>query len=185
MRRQIFPLAIVFLITPACFLAPQMSHSLQTALASTFRFRQDRVKTELPQSCPVTRPPAHPFVPPPPYSSKISPDGFWFGTNKLWTFLPGDGTWSGLPHYTPTDPTFRQKLFFWRQGYDWRKDPQPISVVTGRRLDSPASPLLSDDHANNGAGGIVTGINLPTLGCWEIKAHYIDGDLTFVIWVKQ
>jgi hypothetical protein len=184
MRSLTSLLLSLFLFTPACFLARQMSHSSQAPLVSASRLRQDRVKAEVPHSCPVTRPPAHPFAPPAPYSSKISPDGFWFGTNELWTSLPVDGTWSGLPHYTPTDTTFRQKLFFWRQGYDPRKDPQPNLVVTGKRLDSPAPPLLCD-KANNGADGIVTGINLPTLGCWAIKAHYRDGELAFVVWVKQ
>jgi protein involved in polysaccharide export with SLBB domain len=30
---------------------------------------------------------------------------------------------------------------------------------------------------------MVTGIHLPTFGCWEITAHYEDDELTFVVWV--
>ncbi|SRR5579862_1001751 len=141
-------------------------------------------------TCPVTKPEDHPFVPPPPYLAKApTPKTFWYGTDELWTLLPADGTWAGLPHYTPNDPTFRQKLFFWHEGYNWRAEPQPSLTVTGRRLDAPAPPLMSD-RANNGyredwKSFMVTGINLPTLGCWEITGHYEMRDLTFVVWVTK
>ena len=149
---------------------------------------QKRPNTPVPpNSCPVTRAADHPYVPPAPYSAKASPGQFWFGTDSLWTALPVTGTWSGLPHYTPSDPTFRQKLFFGRQGYDWHTEPEPRLTVTGKRLDSPAPPLLSD-QANNGwvkpeQTGMVIGINFPTLGCWEITGSYQDDKLTFVVWV--
>src|SRR5260370_23176878 len=104
---------------------------------------------DVPETCSVTKPSDQPFVPPSPYPTKASKGTFWFGTDHLWTALPVDGTWKGLPHYTPSDPTFRQKLFWWRQGYDWHTEPQPKLTVTGRRLDSSAPPLLSD-RANNG-----------------------------------
>jgi hypothetical protein len=143
----------------------------------------------VPETCPVTKPSDQPFVPPLPYPTKASKGSFWFGTDHLWTALPVDGTWKGLPHYTPSDPTFRQKLFWGRQGYDWHTEPQPKLTVTGRRLDSSAPPLLSD-RANNGwvqedQPFMVVGINFPTLGCWEIKGHYQDDELTFVVWVAQ
>jgi hypothetical protein len=140
-------------------------------------------------SCPITKPPEHPFVPPAPYSAQLNPNSFWFGTEKLWTFLTADGTWNGLPHYTPDDPTFRQKLFFWRAGFDARSEPQPALTITGKRLDAPAPPLASD-QANAGwqtrdQPFIVTGINIPTLGCWQITAHYQGQNLTFVVRVTH
>jgi hypothetical protein len=88
-----------------------------------------------------------------------------------------DGTWKGLRHYTPSDPTFRQKLFLWRQFYDVRSEPQPEVTITGRRLDSFAPALLADQAANGWAQRdqpfMVVGINFPTLGCWEIKALWL------------
>jgi hypothetical protein len=143
----------------------------------------------VPTSCPITKPPEHRFFPPAPYSAKLNPQSFWFGSEKLWTFLQTDGTWNGLPHYTPNDPTFRQKLFFWRAGFDGRSEPQPSLTITGKRLDGPAPPLASD-QANAGGQGrdqpfMVTGINIPTLGCWEITAHYQGEELTFVVRVTQ
>lgn len=143
-----------------------------------------------PDSCPVTKPYDRPFVPPFPKPSIQRDDNFfWFGTDRLWTQLPANGTWNGLPHYSPFDPTFRQKLFFWRLGYDPRLEPQAKLTITGRRIDSAAPPLLSDKTSNGGWHGddtfIVTGINFPTLGCWQITGHYQDDELTFVIWVSE
>lgn len=141
-----------------------------------------------PETCVVTRPPEKTFVPPAPYPSDSSKYSFWFGTNQLWTFLPVTGTWLHLGHYTPDDPTFRQKMFWFAQGYDWRKEPQPKLVITGRRVDGPSGPLLSD-RANNGwtvdknHAFMVVGINFPKLGCWEIKGRYRDAEVKFVVWV--
>ena len=82
-----------------------------------------------------------------PYPVMTGPHSFWFGTEKLWTLLPRDGTGAGLGHYRPTDTAFRPKLFWWREGYDW-DNYQPPLKVTGKRIDSPAPPLATDEHAN-------------------------------------
>jgi hypothetical protein len=190
MKRRIFPLAIISLLTPICFVALQIPRSTQAAFASSSQDQQERVGKEVPESCPVTKPPAHPFVPPSPYPTQTGHDGFWFGTDKLWTLLPRDGTWNGLPHYRPTDTAFRNKLFWWREGYDVHNY-QPNLKVTGKRLDSPAPPLATDEHANGSWTNdrdlpfIVSGINIPTLGCWKITGRLEDGELSFVIWVTQ
>lgn len=103
----------------------------------------------VPETCPVTKPyQASLFVPPSPYPAQASAGDFWFGSDRLWTALPANGTWRGLPHYTPSDPFFRQKIAFWREGYDWHTEPQPRLKVTGKRLDSPAPALRSDQASN-------------------------------------
>ena len=147
------------------------------------------LSNDAPDSCPITKPTVYPFVPPEPYSDMKIRNGFWFGKPRLWTFLSTDGTWRHLPHYTSNDPTFRQKLFWWRQGYDWHTEPKPKLTVTGRRLDSLAPPL-SADEANPGwqrkeQPFIVVGINIPTLGCWQIRGHYGDAEVSFVVWVAH
>jgi hypothetical protein len=49
------------------------------------------------------------------------------------------------------DGTFRQKIFWFREGYSWRRDPRPRLEITGQRVDSPASaPLKLLDVASNG-----------------------------------
>ena len=148
----------------------------------------------VPNSCTVTKSVDHTFIPPAPYRAEPSADRFWFGTDKLWTELPVTGTLSGLPHYKPTGQTYyREKVIFWRQGYDPHSEPRPNLTVTGRRLDGPAGPLQSDGKGHGGWTNddqfIMTGINFPTVGCWEITGHYESKelneseDLTFVIWV--
>ena len=191
MKNRVFPLTIISLFTLISFVAAlQTPHSAQVAFASMSQDPQDSVAKEVPESCPVTKPTAHPFVPPVPYPILTGPDGFWFGTEKLWIQLPTDGTWKGLPHYRPTDTAFRQKLLWWREGYDWH-DYQPPLKVTGKRLDFPAPPLATDEHANGGWTDdrdhpfIVVGIDIPTLGCWKITGRFEDAELSYVIWVTR
>jgi hypothetical protein len=143
-----------------------------------------------PDSCPVTKPPWMAFIPPSPYPTELPADSFWFGNEKLWTSLTMDGTWK-LGHYRPEDSAFRNKLFWWHEGYDWRTDDPPNLTVTGKRLDAPAPPLTTDDHANNGWTNdshhpfIVAGIFIPTPGCWQITGDYKGDRLTFVVMVGQ
>jgi hypothetical protein len=104
---------------------------LQASLAQGLRTARDQA----PETCPVTKPyQGSLFVPPSPYPAKASAGDFWFGSDRLWTAAPVNGTWRGLPHYTLSDPTFRQKLAFDREGYDWHTEPQPRLKVTGKRL---------------------------------------------------
>ncbi len=157
----------------------QPSFSQQAATAST---------RDVPDACPVTTQyQTSPFIPPKPYPQKAFTGAFLFGTDKLWAAIPLDGAWRGLGHYTPNDPTFRQKLFWWRQGYDWRTEPQPRLKVTGRRLDADADPLFVDRPTNVSTepGGMLVGINFPTVGCWEITGRYGDDALTFIVWIAS
>ena len=142
----------------------------------------------VPESCPVTKPfQSSLFVPPYPYPEKAFRSTFWFGSDRLWTELPAVGMWKLGNH--PADRMFGQKLAFWREGYDARTKPRPPLKITGRRLDSPAIHLVFD-----GANGswehtdqpfIMTGVDFPTLGCWEITARYEADELTFVIWIAK
>jgi hypothetical protein len=132
----------------------------------------------------VTRPPDPSFVPPAPYSPTTPFAGeFWYGTEALWTEVRLDGMWRGLPY----GGSYTQKVFWWRQGYDWRTEQQPDLTVTGRRLDAPAPPLVASRATNAFAGDIgsamLTGVDIPTPGCWEITGHYAGTELSFVVWV--
>ena len=148
---------------------------------------QDHGKSEVPQTCPVTKPSTPPFVPPAPYPSDHQ---VWVGTPKLWTNLPRDGIWR-LGQYTPDDARFRQKVFWWSEGYDWRKENPPELTITGKRLDGSAPLLSTDEHPNAGWTGdsnhafMVHGIFIPTLGCWKITGHYKSEELSYVVWVAK
>lgn len=138
-------------------------------------------------SCPVTQQPVQAFLPPLPYPGEHASTAFWFGSERLWIQLPTNETGIHLPHYRPTDTAFRQKTQWWRKGYDWRRERAPKLTITGRRLDSSALPIVSDDHANVGRMGdhafVMSGVNFPTLGSWQISGDYNDDKLTFAIWV--
>jgi hypothetical protein len=139
---------------------------------------------EVPETCPITKSSDNPFIPPWPYPTVPYPGGSWYGSDGLWTVAPE--TWKGLGHLTPTDPSFRQKMQWWRQGYDYHTEPKPKLKVTGKRLDAPAPPLVAD--ANNVAGrlpSMMVGMNFPTLGCWEVTGRYGDDELTFVVWLSK
>ncbi len=119
----------------------------------------------------MTRPPDPPFVPPSPYPRE-SPfaDHLWYGTESLWTVVPTNGVWAGLPYHSGK---YIEKVFWWSEGYDWRKEPQPELTVTDRRLDAPAPPLEVSEATNAFNPGdiqsaMLVGVGFPTLGCWEI-----------------
>ena len=141
----------------------------------------------VPETCPVTKPyQTSPFVLPPPYAAKAGSRRFWFGTDRLWTNLPVNGMLKGLgADRSAMHTTFSEKLFWWRQGY---AEPRPKLTVTGKRIDSPASPLEISPAANaftKHASAMPVGVGFPTVGCWQITGRYEDEELTFVIWVAN
>jgi len=136
-----------------------------------------------PGGCPITRPPARPFVPPAPpapTSPSVQRGEFWYGTPALWTSLQRDGTWRRLPYH---NGAYTQKVFWWSQGYDWAS---PMTV-TGRRLDGSAAPLSASTATNAFAAdigsSILVGVDIPAAGCWEITGHLKARELSFVVWV--
>ena len=135
-------------------------------------------------TCPVTQPPATPFVPPKPYPESPGTGRFWYGNEALWTAVPESGQWSALPHNAEG---YTQKLFWWREDYSWQKEPEPQLTVTGQRLDANAPPLNVSRATNAFAADIqsamLVGIEFPTLGCWEITGWYGSHELSFVIFV--
>jgi hypothetical protein len=186
MERHTFPVAVgslVLLVAAISFPALRSRNNSSVLAASqpvSPQRLQNVVETRAPDSCPVTKPPTHAFVPPSPYPTEWGQGWFWFGTAKLWTALPAGGT-DGL----------RQKRFWWREGYDWRKDQQPKLIVSGKRLGSPSAPVILDDEASNGGATgkyppfIVDAFDVPAPGCWKLTARYKDGKLSFVVWVTQ
>lgn len=143
------------------------------------------VPHELPASCPVTVPQDTLFTAPEPYSPDSPFDSnFWYGSAALWTDLPKDGAWYGLPH-NPTG--YSQKIFWWREGYSWKEEPDPELIVTGERLDASAPPLIVSRATNAYAADIgsamLVGVDFPAPGCWKITGKYAEAELSFIIWV--
>ena len=143
--------------------------------------------------CLPTLPSNPPFIPPdeptsPQPNLTLVTRSFWHGDKSLWTLSPMTGTWKGLRSYGPSAKGFRQKVFWWREGYDWRAEPKPSLIVTGRRLDDD-SPSFAVANATNAFGGdigsaMLVGVDIPSHGCWEITGHYGGRTLSFVISVE-
>jgi hypothetical protein len=146
---------------------------------------EEVVPHDPPVTCPVTLPQDPLFTAPEPYSPN-SPfnSNFWYGSNALWTNLPKDGAWYGLPH-NPSGYT--QKMFWWREGYVWTEEPEPDLIVTGERLDALAPPLIvsrsTNAYADDIGSAMLVGVDFPALGCWKVTANYADAELSFVVWV--
>jgi len=64
---------------------------------------------------------------------------------------------------------------------------QPEITLSARQLDGEAvvEPFVYGTNAYHPDYGqfMMTGIELPALGCWEITAEYRDATLSFVVWV--
>jgi hypothetical protein len=127
-------------------------------------------------ACPVTKAPDPPFVPP--LADRITGnDGsFILGTPGLWALV--------IPRWKlhETDA----KLPYFSEDFSFGKsEADPRLAVVARRLDS-LEPLVWADWANGaspsfGPGGgphpndhgfMVTSLQIPTAGCWEISARY-------------
>jgi hypothetical protein len=128
-------------------------------------------------ACPVTRPQFPPFVPAPPYPPNAGWGRFWYGTDALWVGLNFDGTWNGGG----------EKLFLWKKGFDWRKEPTPEIIVTEKRLDVDSKPLVFKygTHAIMGSiASMLTSTSIMAPGCWEITAQHGADRVAFVVAVR-
>jgi hypothetical protein len=180
-----------------------MALATVTASGQQASSQQPSPETEsAPPSCPVTRRPAQPFVPPAPYQAEVPGNCYWLGTEKLWTGLCEPLVWGWAPHQPGHEQEVQPltaKIFWYRVGYDWRAEPQPRLTITGRRLDGPAPPLMvmtwqrrngAPAQATNaimddsGRGAMLTGVYVPVPGCWEITGEYEGDRLSFVVWVE-
>lgn len=136
--------------------------------------------------CPVTQPPEEAFIPPEPFRQEPYPGQFFYGNNDLWTAI--NQTWYALPYNEGYG--YVQKLFYQREGYFWLDEPEPALTVTGRKIDpdSNVEQTLTASRATNGytaedGSFMLVGVDIPSLGCWEITAQYLDTSLTYTIWV--
>ena len=142
-----------------------------------------------PASCRVTVPPANPFTPSGPY--ELGEKSFWLGTEKLWTVLRKSGVWWWAPHAPGREHQVQpltEKTWWMSRDFNYREEYPPELKVTGRRLDGDAPPLLTLTPTNafpGPAAAMLSGVYVPTPGCWEITGDYKGQKLSFVVWVKQ
>lgn len=138
-----------------------------------------------PADCPVTLPSDPAFNAPEPYASLAPwPGIFWYGAEHLWTALHENGVWEGLPK---NPDGYTQKIMWWSRLYSLKDELEPALVVMGRRLDA-TSPALrfygtTNAMADDIGEAMLTGVEFPTAGCWEVTGQYKKSGLTFVVWI--
>ena len=137
-----------------------------------------------PDSCPITQPPDPAFVPPEPHPPQAPYGDFWYGADTLWTLLRPDGRWHALPQ---DNHGYGQKVLWFREGYDMTTEQQPVLTVTGHRLDGDSTAFETSDATNGYHRDVgefmLTGVTLPSAGCWEITGNYRQTSLSFIVWV--
>jgi hypothetical protein len=194
MHKLWFILSILSLILAGC--APRTSEAktledyrMPTDVPSAASLTQT-AQTEVaslipPKDCPVTTSENVSFKAPDPFSPDAPWKGeFWYGSDHLWTALDSNGVWSKLPEIPDG---YGQKIMWWSSLYSLPDELEPALVVSGKRLDGESEPLRFYGATNAMADDIeeamLTGVEFPTLGCWEITGQYKKSEIKFVVWV--
>jgi hypothetical protein len=115
-----------------------------------------------------------------------SPGAFWYGTDALWTQLDPDGVWHTKDN-VDKHRGYVTKLIYWSRGFDWHKEPEPKLIVTARRLDGDSlSVAVAGANAVfiTRTAAMMTGIRIPTAGCWEVTGYYHGHALSFIVSVE-
>ena len=108
-----------------------------------------------------------------------------YGSELLAVLLPVDGKWIGMG----AERNYSDKFWWWRLNCDAQTEPQPDLRISGLRLDHPAPTIEITDPTNaygNNWDAMLVGMELPTSGCWELRATYQGAqELTVVVLVGQ
>lgn len=112
----------------------------------------------------------------------------WVGSPALAALVPEGGLWNGMgPQHH-----FRDKWWWWREGFNAYDEPKPELEITAILLDGDAPPV----HVGNATSGmsahnpprwhrILIGMEFPKPGCWEVTANYHGHELRFVFLVGR
>jgi len=125
------------------------------------------------ERCPASSPATPAFVPPQPYSpAPFGEDTFLVGSRDLWVSV-AKSPWHGLRH----------KVFWWRPGYNGAQEPRPNLTLTIRPIASRVTSSIDRPATNAQFGGewsMLTMVDFPAPGCWEIRGAYEGHSVAFV-----
>jgi hypothetical protein len=123
-----------------------------------------------------------------PVTAPHAKGGGLYGSDALAVHLPRDGKWRGLG----SKHNYRDKLWFWRLGYDAAAGARPDLVLKGVKLSDPSGEeTIEVRRATNAIGmgetwqEMLMLVEFPSAGCWRLTATYvlpdIERNLTFVV----
>ena len=110
------------------------------------------------------------------------PESAWVGSPELAALVPANAYWKGMGK----DYNYRNKWWWWREGYSAHEEPLPALVITAIRLDGSTDPFRVDDATNalslgpNDDDLMLVGMEFPEAGCWEVIGSYGVEELRFV-----
>lgn len=104
----------------------------------------------------------------------------WAGNAALAAMIPRDGTWSGMgPSHA-----YRDKLWWWADGYSIHNDPDPGLTVVAEPIGN-SQPGFSVTNATNGFGdgwqAMLVMMEFPGAGCWRVTGTYKGEMLEIVL----
>jgi hypothetical protein len=129
-----------------------------------------------PIDCPVTQPAG----PQPPEIADLGRmDGL--GNDALWVSLV---MWSEQPGIVPVpdDPHLQPDGRVIEMKWAWYRYATGTLTIEGHRLDAPAPPLEADVPEGYGRSGFqVSGLTVPTDGCWQVAGHLGADSITIIL----
>jgi hypothetical protein len=106
--------------------------------------------------------------------------GNWYGSEALAVQLPPDGTWPT----TAPGASIAVKLFWWSAGFEPGTE-SSLSVTLKELTGAPVTAVVSsatNAYAESlGGWTMLTGIDFPDAGCWEVTGRYLGQELKFVV----
>jgi len=108
----------------------------------------------------------------------------WYGSESFAVQLPPDGTW---PTTSP-GALIAVKLFWWSSGFKPGMESNltvTLRELNGRPVNAVVSRPTSAGAKSLGGWTMLTGIDFPDAGCWEITGRYLGQELKFVVETVQ
>lgn len=104
----------------------------------------------------------------------------WYGSESLAVQLPPNGVWPS------TEPGAQAavKVFWWSAGFRPGSESKlsvSIKELNGAPLGAVVSRATNARAESLGGWAMLTGIDFPAAGCWEITGRYLSQELTFVV----
>jgi len=104
----------------------------------------------------------------------------WYGSESFAVQLPPDGTWPT----TAPGARIAVKLFWCSAGF--RPGMESSLIVTLKELNGASANAVvsraTNAHAESlGGWTMLTGIDFPDPGCWEVTGQYLGQELKFVV----